>query len=184
MAAKGNTIKTWLLCLLVLAVSTTIAPVRAQDKPAVEYQVKAAFLFNFTRFVHWPASAYSSADAPFNIGIIGNDPFGKYLDDLVIGEQVEGHPIVVRRFADGEDVSRCHMLFININIPGKLKSICSLAAGHQILTVSDADNFIISGGIIRFFKEDNRIKFEVKLAAAKASQLDISAKLLQVAKVR
>ena len=155
----------------------------AQSKPPLEYQVKAAFLFNFTRFIHWPAAAYPSADAPFVIGIIGNDPFGSYLDDIVQGEQVDGHPIVVRRYHDIHDITGCQILFMSINEPARLKEILAQTAHQNILTVSDAPGFINMGGVMRFFKSENRIKIEIKLATAKTMQLQISAKLLNVAKV-
>ncbi|MES2276141.1 MAG: YfiR family protein [Bacteroidota bacterium] len=168
-------------CFLLTAGNFT--PAIAQGKPPLEYQVKAAFLFNFTRFVHWPASSFASADAPFVIGIAGNDPFGTYLDDMVADEKVDGHRIIVRRYADGQELSGCHLLFINNNDPAKLSACLSLVVHQNVLTVGDNDNFIKAGGILRFYKDENRIKMEIRLAAAKVAQLEISAKLLQVAKV-
>lgn len=176
--------KRWICLLFLLAPIIGLQPSRAQGKPPLEYQVKAAFLFNFTRFIHWPPSAYASADAHFVIGIIGNDPFGPYLDDLVNGEQVDGHRIVVRRYTDDGDLSNCQLLFIGMGDAGKLRSVLLAGAHPGMLTVGDANSFIPSGGMIRFFKDDNHIKIEIRLAAAKAAQLDISAKLLQVSKVK
>lgn len=173
-----------LLIACILCIGGSFVPVKAQSKPLLEYQVKAAFLFNFTRFIHWPPTAYATGDAPFVIGIMGNDPFGTYLDDLVNEERVDGHRIVVRRYTDGQDLSDCQLLFISTNDAGKLQA-CLAATVHQnILTVGDADNFIKLGGILRFYKDDNKIKMEIRLAGAKAAQLDISAKLLQVAKLK
>ncbi|GAA4101961.1 YfiR family protein [Mucilaginibacter panaciglaebae] len=183
MSGKKYTIRIFIACLILQAVNASTTAARAQGKPPLEYQIKAAFLFNFTRFIHWPASAYSSPDAPFVIGIAGNDPFGSYLDDLVNGEQAEGHNIIIRRYPDGGDISGCQLLFVNTFAPAKLKTILSLAR-RNTLTVGDANSFVNSGGMIRFFKEDNRIKMEIKLAAIKAAKLEISAKLLQVAKVK
>lgn len=171
-------------CLLLLAAIGRILPAQAQSKPPLEYQVKAAFLFNFTRFIHWPTAAYASPDAPFVIGILGNDPFGTYLDDLVNGELADGHRIIVHRYTDGSDMSGCQLLFIEMNDPAKLKATLSQAVHQDMLTVSDMDNFIRLGGMVRFFKDDTRIKIEIRLAAAKAAQLEISAKLLQVAKIK
>lgn len=174
----------WTACLILLAVTGGIPPAQAQGKPPLEYQIKAAFLFNFTRFIHWPATAYASADAPFVIGIVGHDPFGSYLGDLVNGEQADGHSIVIRRYPNGGDISGCQLLFINVATPAKLKAILASTAQQNMLTVGDTDNFISLGGMVRFFKEDNRIKMEIKLAATKTAQLEMSAKLLQVAKVK
>jgi len=184
MSGKKYSIRIFLACLILPAVTASTTPARAQGKPPLEYQIKAAFLFNFTRFIHWPASAYASADAPFVIGIVGDNPFGNYLNDLVIGEQADGHSIIIRHYPDGVDISGCQLLFINTSSPAKLKALLSSAVQQNTLTVSDVNNFINLGGMVRFFKEDNRIKMEVKLAAVKAAQLEISAKLLQVAKVK
>ena len=172
----------WLALTLCLAPGASAGFV--QGKPSLEYQVKAAFLFNFTRFVRWPAVAYASPDAPFVIGIAGNDPFGTYLDDLVSGEQIDGHRIVVRRYSDIHDLSGCQLLFINLNDQTKERAVLAQASHKNILTVSDADDFIKAGGMLQFYKEDNRVKIEIKLEAVKAAQIDISSKLLQVAKVR
>lgn len=155
----------------------------AQGKPTLEYQVKAAFLFNFTRFIRWPATAYTSPAAPFVIGIAGTDPFGNYLDDLVNDEQLDGHRIQVKRYADGQDIDGCQLLFINLNDQAKEKALLAQISHQNILTVSDADDFIKAGGMLHFYKEENKVKMEIKLAAVKAAQLDISSKLLQLAKV-
>jgi hypothetical protein len=170
--------------VLVLLVLSNNRMARAQTRPALEYQVKAAFLFNFTRFIHWPPSAYSSPDAPFVIGIVGNDPFGSYIDDLVSGELAEGHKILVRRYTDGSDPKGCHLVFINCSTPAQTKTTILQTGGQNILTVGDQDDFISMGGILRFYKQDNKIKMEIELAAAKAAELDISAKLLQLARVK
>lgn len=183
MAWKKYTI-IWTACLLILAAGGNTTCAQARNKPPLEYQIKAAFLFNFTRFIHWPATSYASPDAPFVIGIVGNDPFGTYLDDLINGEQAEGHPIIIRRYPDGGDLSGCQLLFTNISTPAKLKAILASTAHQNILTVGDADSFIRLGGMICFLKEDNRIKMIIKLTATKTAQLEISAKLLQVAKVK
>jgi len=168
---------------ILLATLCNTQTILAQSKPPLEYQIKAAFLFNFTRFIHWPATAYTANDAPFVIGIIGNDPFGTYLDDIVKGEEVDGHRIIVRRYRDVADVMDCQLLFVSSADPVRLKEILLPIVKQNILTVGDAERFIDAGGIVRFFKEQNRIKMEVKLAAAKSAQLEISAKLLKVALV-
>lgn len=171
-------------CLLLLFVWGNAQQVQAQSKPPLEYQLKAAFLFNFTRFIHWPASAYASADSPFVIGIVGNDPFGTYLDDLVNGELADGHRIIVRRYAEGADLTGCQLIFISAGDAARLKVILSAIGQQQVLTVGDADSFTSSGGMVRFFKENNRIKIEIRLNTVKTAQLDVSAKLLQLAKVK
>jgi len=179
---KAKATYLWLALMLCLAQGASAGFV--QGKPSLEYQVKAAFLFNFTRFIRWPATAYTSPDAPFVIGISGSDPFGTYLDDLVNDEEIDGHRIVVRRYAEGQDIGGCQLLFINWNDEAKEKAVLAQASRQNILTVGDANNFIRAGGMLHFYKEENKVKMEIKLAAVKAAQLDISSKLLQVAKVK
>lgn len=179
---RFKAIYSWVALTLCLAFITPDG--FAQSKPSLEYQVKAAFLFNFTRFIRWPAAAYASADAPFVIGITGTDPFGPYLDDLVNNEHADGHQIVVRRYTDGQDISGCQLLFINLTDPAKERAILAQISHQNVLTVSDADDFIKAGGMLHFYKEENKVKMEIRLSAVKAAQLDISSKLLQVAKVK
>lgn len=145
-----------------------------------EYQVKAAFLYNFTQFIEWPPESFAASDAPFIIGIVGNDPFGAYLDEIVAGEKTMGHPIVVKRYDDINDASGCHLLFISNSY---IKKDTDNLPRENMLTVSDANNFMASGGIIGFFTENGKIKFQVNLTAAKSANLAISSKLLRVAKV-
>lgn len=166
-----------------MLLSLCFMPTQGQNKPPLEYQVKAAFLFNFTRFIQWPPTTFISEDAPFVIGIIGDDPFGPYIDELVSNEQVNGHTIIVKRYNTLQDATGCQLLFVT-NANAALSKTALLQALHQgAVTVSDNDHFLRDGGMIRFFKADNRIKIEIKLAAVKTAHVDISAKLLQLAKV-
>ncbi|MDB5141456.1 MAG: YfiR family protein [Mucilaginibacter sp.] len=182
-AKRKNGSQKWAGCLLLLIVLSGISPAYAQTSPSLEYRVKAAFLFNFTRFVHWPASAYTSPDDPFVIGIVGSDPFGSYLDELVSGESAGGHKIVIRRYPNGGDIRGCQLIFINLGDKAKLKLLLAQSTRQNVLTVSDENEFIRLGGIVHFYMEDDKVKMEVRPAAAKAAQLEISAKLLQVAKL-
>src|SRR5262245_46212858 len=102
-----------LLLHVILAANTS----SAQSKSAAEFQVKAVFLYNFTQFIDWPDAAFKSPDAPFVIGIIGDDPFGSYLDEAVAGEKIGMHPILIKRFNDLRSVAGCHMLYVNATDP-------------------------------------------------------------------
>ena len=150
----------------------------AQTTPS--YQVKAAFIYNFTQFVEWPANAFSSNNAPFVIGVLGPDPFGAYLDQLVEGEKVNGHPITVKNFTDPEDAGKCHILFINAQ---NMHEVIRALGNRSILTVSDNESFTRNGGMIRFFTENNKIRLEINPAAARTCNLEISGKLLRIAKI-
>ena len=148
-----------------------------------EYNLKAKYLYNFTQFVEWPPEAFTSPGAPFVIGILGEDPFQSTIDDVVAGEKAKGHPIVVQRYAAVNEVKNCNILFINLSDTTRVSEILSALPSKNILTVSDLPNFATMGGIIGFYKEKGKIKLEINLPAAKNADINISSKLLQVAKI-
>ncbi len=151
--------------------------------PPGEYQVKAVFLFNFGQFVEWPAHAYESASAPFVICVIGEDPFGKTLDEVVRGETLGAHPLAVRRVRNTDDVADCNILFIGRTEAARLSEVLDAVRGKSVLTVTDIVGAEREGAIIVLFNENNRIRMRINLAAARASQLVISSKLLRPAEV-
>lgn len=154
---------------------------RAQA-PSKEYKLKAVFLFNFTQFIEWPAAAYTSPGAPFIIGIVGEDPFGNVIEDVVQNERVGSHPLIVQRYHDIKDMRTCHILFVNFKDPEKTRDAIA-AAGRNTLTVGEADGFVKMGGMIRLATDNNRIKLMVYPDAAKAAELQISSKLLRVSEI-
>jgi hypothetical protein len=144
-----------------------------------EHQVKAVFLFNFAQFVEWPTNAFAEAQAPLVIGVLGDDPFGAYLDETVRGERVNNRKLVVRRFRRVEEIQSCHVLFISPSEAERLEQILAALKGRPILTVSDAEGFSRRGGMIRFVTEKNKIRLKINPEAAKAARLTISSKLLR-----
>ena len=154
----------------------------AQTQIAREYQVKAVFLFNFAQFVEWPPSTFKESNA-IVIGVLGEDPFGPYLDEAVRGEEVNGHPIIVERYRHLDDMKVCHILFISSTEARELKQVFTNLKSKNILTVSDADNFTKQGGMIRFFTEDRKTRIRINLSVAKGADLTISSKLLRLADV-
>ena len=172
--------------LLVLAVGGgPKGPSPARAGGVAEYQAKAAFLYNFTKFVQWPESAFASKTSPLVIGVLGSDPFGPSLDQAVAGKTAEGHPLkVVRISATGSpQVSKCHILFVCSSEKERVGDLLSNLEGVGVLTVSDLDRFAQKGGMIQFDQDGGRISLVVNVGAAKKGNLVISAKLLQVAKV-
>jgi hypothetical protein len=155
----------------------------AQMAPAKEYQVKSVFLFNFAQFVTWPSEAFSGARSPILIGVLGDDPFGRALDDVVMGEAVMARQLVVERFRRVEDIKTCHILFISPSEADKYEQIFAGLRGRSILTVGDTDGFSNRGGMIRFRTEQNRIRLRVNVAAAQAAGLTISSQLLRAAEL-
>jgi hypothetical protein len=167
-----------------LLASLQIAAASAQTQhPAAEYKLKAVFLYNFAQFVEWPETAYPNPISPFVIGIIGNDPFGTFLDQIVRNESVKGHPIEVRRFKSINQIESCQILFISRSESERTAAMLRKLKGKPILTVGEAENFAIVGGMIRFITERNKVKFRINVEAARASGLTISSKLLRVSEI-
>jgi hypothetical protein len=148
-----------------------------------EYQVKAVFLFNFGQFVEWPQQAYDTPQAPFVICVVGEDPFGKTLDDVVRGESVGSRSLVVRRRNNLDDLAGCNILFVGRNDSAHLEEALAAVRGHSVLTVTDIEGAEKSGAIIVLYEDQNRIRMRINLAAAKANHLVISSKLLRPAEV-
>jgi len=157
-------------------------PLQAQP-PTLEYQLKAVFLFNFTQFVDWPATSFDSEQSPLVIGILGENPFGSYLEETVSGEKVNKHAVAVRYCKNEEEAKSCHLLFINLPDTKKRKQAIEAFKGKNILTVSDASGFSGEGGMIRFFTRNNKINLQINLEASKASELVFSSKLLRLADI-
>lgn len=155
----------------------------AQAEIPKEYQVKAVFLFNFTQFVEWPTNTFPEAQAPLTIGVLGDDPFGNFLEEIVRGESAGGHQIIVKRFQRAADVDRCQILFISASEAKRVKTILAALKNRKILTVSDIEGFAKSGGIVRFVTEQNRIHVRINLEAAKDAGLVVSSKLLRLAEI-
>ena len=147
--------------------------------PSAEYQLKAVFLFNFAQFVEWPAPAFREPTAPLVIGVLGDDPFGAYLDDLVRDEKIGSRPLLVRRYKRGEKISDCHIVFICRSEAKELEKILTLLKGRSLLTVSDVDTFTRQGGMVRFTMENGKVRLKINVEAAKAGALTISSKILR-----
>ncbi|MDB6128421.1 MAG: YfiR family protein, partial [Verrucomicrobia bacterium] len=146
-------------------------------------EVEAVFLFNFAQFVAWPAASFPDAQAPLVIGVLGKDPFGSILDDVVHGEKVKGRPILIRRFSRVQDVDRCQILFISQSENDRLTQDCAALKSRPVLTVSDIKDFAQRGGMIEFVQEKERIRFRIALQRARSESIEISAKLLRPAEV-
>ncbi len=168
------------LAFALVAPALAAAPVSATT---AEYQVKAVFLFNFAQFVDWPARAFASGESPLVIGLLGDDPFGTYLDDLVRGEKIGGRRMVVQRFHRVEDITDCQILFVSRSEAATLAQILARLKGRSILTVGDVDSFNRDSGMVRFVTENGKIRMRINLQAAKAAGLEISSKLLRPATI-
>jgi len=157
-----------------------LTEMRAQT-PAREYQLKAVFLYNFVQFTEWPTNAFPNTNSPVVIGILGADPFGGTLDETVRGEKVGDRNLVVKRCRRVEEAMDCHVLFISPSEKDPLGVIFWRLKGRNILTVGETENFAENGGMIRFFKEKNKIRFRINVEAVRNASLIISSKLLRLA---
>jgi hypothetical protein len=155
----------------------------AQAARASEYQVKAVFLFNFAQFVDWPPTAFPDSQAPLVIGILGDDPFGPFLDETVRGEHLGGRPFEVRRFQRVDEIKTCHLLFISQSERTRLEEVLASLKNRPIVTVSDVEGFAARGGMIHFVTDKNRIRLRIDLRAVQSANLTISSKLLRVAEI-
>ncbi len=165
---------------LALGRAAGLGPAPAAEEPISEYQVKAAFLLNFTRFVDWPAAAFAQPDSPLAICVLGDDPFGGLLQQVVEGESVRGRNVEVLRIRKAPAPKTCHVLFISRS-EKDVGAVLS-TVGPGVLTVSDRELFLREGGMIAFVVEDRRVRFDVSQRAALRASLAMSSRLLAVAR--
>jgi hypothetical protein len=153
-----------------------------EAQPSREYDLKAVFLYNFAMFVEWPKEARPPAGQPIIIGVLGRDPFGRVLDEVVGNEVLNGNPLAVRRYRTPQEARECHILFISASEQEDLPRILSVLRGRPILTVADMTRFVASDAIITF-TTGKRVQLHINPAAAQQAGIAISAKLLRVSTV-
>lgn len=148
---------------------------------APEYDLKAAFLFNFAKFVEWPASAFTNERAPLTICVHGEDPFGPTLDAVVQGERLGERSFLVQRPDSLDGLGECHVLFISRSEKDRLARVMAQVEDKPVLTVADMDGFLRAGGVINFVLEGSKVRFLISQEAAERSGLRISSKLMRLA---
>lgn len=152
----------------------------AQGLKPTDYDVKAVYLYNFGRFVEWPASAMTYGDS-FNVCILGQDPFGRALDDTLAGENIGGRSVTAKRISTPQEAVGCQILFISYVEDSRLTKIMEALNKGAVLTVSDIPQFSQRGGMIQFVLDGKRVRFEVNLTAVQRAGLTLSSELLKVA---
>lgn len=155
----------------------------AQPTQPHEYQLKAVCLFHFTQFVDWPEEEFRTSQTPLVIGILGNDPFGDYLDKVVQNENLNSHPLVIKRYNTIEEIGTCHLLYINVLNKVQLDQVFDRLKTKSILTVGDSPKFLQQGGMIQFVTRSNTIDLRINIEVVKAANLTISSKLLRLAEI-
>lgn len=194
-------IKVYILIVLMLALFVAPIAIKAQAESAQsrEYQIKAAFLYNFIKFVDWPEGKFPDSNEPIIIGIIGKDLFGDAFKP-VKDKKTKGRDVIIRYFESFkklkkstekdksksdqkiETLTKCHLLFICSSEQKNLKKIINTVKDHSVLTVADTLGFLEAEGIINFVMERKKVRFEINIAAAKRAKLKIRSNLLRLAK--
>jgi hypothetical protein len=154
----------------------------AQGSASTEYQVKAAFLFHFAQFVDWPSETFKDAGTPLTYCTVGGDPFRGALEASLSGKAIDGRWVRVLHFKETQEIQGCQVLFIGIADKKFISATLANLKGTPVLTVAESDHFAQDGGMIGFFLEDNKVRFEINLNAAERAKLKISARLLALAK--
>lgn len=154
---------------------------RAQDSGSREYQIKAAFLYNFAKFVRWPAQSFTNAQSPLVIGVFGNNPFGSELQAIAKNHTIYGRRIVIKPVATVVEAATVHLLFFSAAEDGHLTETLAALKDAPVLTVGESDKFIAVGGMINFVRQGDKVRFEINNAAVARHGLKISAQLLKLA---
>lgn len=168
-----------LICILAVLANVFGGAAMAAAPAPSEYEIKAVFLLHFSKFVEWPASAFTAPNAPMFLCVLGDDPFGPVLEEVVRNESVGSHPIAVARYRLAGDVDRCHILFIGTS--AEPRRILDQVHGKSILTVSDEEEFTRRGGVIGFVTVNGKVKLQVNRSSAQRADLRISSRLLRLA---
>lgn len=179
-------VKYYCLCGLLVMLGWAAPVLDAYGQTTVvshEYEIKAEYLYNFMAFVSWPEEAFKDEQAPFTVGLVGKDPFGARLEEAVKGKTLRGKPIAIKRIADATEVEGCQLVFIS---KSEKENLCQLVAAIQkpgVMTVGELEGFNACGGVVKFLIQDNKVKFEVNVDAARRANLKISSKMLKVAQI-
>lgn len=183
---KGRT-KIWkvamgaacLLCLL--AAGSTRA--QSSDSASSEYLIKAGFIYNFAKLMEWPAPVFAQPNSPIVIAILGTDPFQGTLDNVLRGKQANGREFVVKHLKWGDDLRGCNIIFVSSSEKAHFDDLFRQIHGLPILTIGDTPGFAESGGMINFVLEDDKVRFEIDVDAARQANINISSRLLALAKI-
>ncbi len=173
----------WLMCAVNFILATGIFSARAQEPAPLEYQVKAAMLIGFPKYVDWPTNAFAKTNSPIIIAVFGDENVANEVQNMIgNGRAVSGHPLVLERITKEEEINRdCHILFIGASEQEQIPSILKTIRGNDILTVSEGDDFLDKDGVINLIRKGRKIRLQVNLIAAENARLKISSRLLVAA---
>jgi hypothetical protein len=170
-----------LATMIAAAIMCTCA-VRSAADASLEYRVKAAFLYNFAKFVTWPARAFPAGDTPVVFCVAGADPFEDLLEATTQDRKVEGRRIEIRRLPADAPLAGCHLVFSSETDGTRVAHLLLRAAGDSVLTVGEADDFLLRGGMIRLLVDEGKVRFDISTRAADGAGLKLSSQLLKLAR--
>jgi hypothetical protein len=156
---------------------------RAQSREGTEYEVKAAFLYNFSKFVEWPPDAFQSEKAPITLCVFLHDPFGSALDDVIRGKSSNNRQFVARRVSELRDLKTCQLVFVGDRENKRVPEVLNSLKGSSALVVGESQGFADRGGGIQFYMEDNKVRFSANVDALQRARLTVSSKLLALARI-
>jgi hypothetical protein len=181
MTEPGNSLARALASTVMVCGLLSGAALKAQVSKPSEYQVKAAYLSNFGRFVEWPSRARAARDEPFYVCVVGQDPFGNSIDAALAGETIDRARLVAKRIERLPEAVDCRIVFISSSEDSQLKAVLAAVEKASILTISDMPEFAKRGGMIQFVLDGNRVRFQVNLEAVRRVGLNLSSDLLKLA---
>jgi len=171
-------------CVLCVSLAFPAHGQSADPSDSSEYLIKAGFIYNFAKLMEWPDPVFPQPNSPIVIGVLGNtDPFQGTLDDVLRGKQVNGHPFVVKHLKSKDDIKGCNILFVTSSETAHADELLHQIRGLPILTIGDTPGFAERGGIIDFVVEDNKVRFDIDVQAAKQADITISSRLLTLARI-
>jgi hypothetical protein len=178
-----------ILCVIALFLcmsgtrNTYPAPEAEKPRISSEEQIKAAFIFNLMKFVDWPSSVFADKNSPMLIGIIGDNPLGGELESSLIGKNINGRKLLLRRIAWPGDLRGIHIILVSASEARAAQEILASVKGNPVLTIGEMDRFGRQGGIINFFLEEKKVRFEINIDAADKARLKISSQLLTLSRI-
>jgi YfiR/HmsC-like len=172
------TLRLFMMVLLAMSLMPT-----ARGQQIQEYQVKAAFLYNFAKFVEWPSQAFKTPMDPIVVCVLGHSPIGNVLEEMIRGKSIEGRALAFRQVGDALEASACQILFVSSSEGNRFRALAGELKPAGILTVGDTQGFAAEGGVINFKLDGGHVRFEINIDAAEHEQLRISSKLLGLAQI-
>jgi len=148
-----------------------------------EYQLKAAFIGKFVKYVAWPPERMGSNDAPIIVGVFGQDPFGERLEAAFKNRKSDEHPVLVKRFSDLDAIGKAHVLFVPAREAGSLGEILRQTKESGLLLIGESEGFAARGGVINFYLDGDKLRFEINPESAKRQHLKVSSDLLKLARI-